>query len=210
MIDSEADAQAWLREHAGCDDRAFGRLEQLSDLLREENRQQNLVSTGSLDQLWQRHIADSAQLDRFVPRETTSWLDLGTGAGFPGLVIAVLRQNCTVSLVEARAKRADWLGRAAGLLGLSNVKLLGSKLERIETKKFAVISARAFAPLDSLLGLAERFSTRQTVWVLPKGRSGAQELQALTGWSHTFHVEQSLTDAQASVIVGSLIGRDRH
>jgi 16S rRNA (guanine527-N7)-methyltransferase len=208
MIGSEAEARAWLRDLPTCDDLMLRRLTRLVELLEAENRLQNLVSASSLQQVWLRHIADSAQLDRFVPRETKSWLDLGTGAGFPGLIIAVLRPGCAVALVEARPRRVDWLSRVVEDLELSNVRLTASRLERVETEKFGAISARAFAPLDRLLGLAARFSTSETVWVLPKGRSAAQELQALTGWNHRFHVEQSLTDAEASVIVGSLIGQD--
>ena len=92
MIDSEQAAKDWLRALPECDDAAFTRLERLAAALVEENERQNLVSAGSLTSVWQRHIADSAQLLCHVPRETSSpWLDLGTGAGFPGLVIAALR-----------------------------------------------------------------------------------------------------------------------
>lgn len=210
MISSESEAQVWIRALPTCDEVAFGRLTRLVEMLELENRQQNLVSANSLTHVWVRHIADSAQLDRFVPRETDTWLDLGAGAGFPGLVMAILRPQCAFSLVEERSRRVDWLDRVVADLDLKNVRLLGAKLERVETEKFAAISARAFAPLPRLLDLSARFSTKQTVWVLPKGRSGAQELQALTGWNHRFHVEQSLTDADASVIVGTLIGQDRH
>jgi 16S rRNA (guanine527-N7)-methyltransferase len=210
MIGSEAEALAWCREQERCDDLAWRRLGQLVELLKEENRSQNLVSARSLEAVWQRHIADSVQLDRFVPRETSTWLDLGTGAGFPGVVAAILRPEVLFALVEERARRIDWLARVVDHLALGNVRLVGSKLERVETEKFDVISARAFAPLDRLVEVAQRFSTSQTLWVLPKGRSAAQELQALTSWNHAFHVEQSLTDAEASVIVGRLIGRNRH
>jgi 16S rRNA (guanine527-N7)-methyltransferase len=210
MIGSEAEARAWLRAWPTGDDLAFERLTRLVDLLKAENLKQNLVSANSVEQVWLRHIADSAQLDLLVPRETRTWLDLGTGAGFPGLVLAILRPTCAISLVEARPRRAEWLSRAAAELDLRNVAVVDSKLERVATEKFAAISARAFAPLGRLLALAARFSTSETWWVLPKGRSGAQELRELTGWRHQFHVEQSLTDAAASVIVGTLIGQDRH
>ena len=87
------------------------RLEALSAALINENQRQNLISRPSEDQMWVRHIADSAQLLRFVPRETPSrpWLDLGTGAGFPGLVIAALRPEWKIVLVESRARRTEWL-----------------------------------------------------------------------------------------------------
>jgi 16S rRNA (guanine527-N7)-methyltransferase len=208
MITSEVAAQGWLRQLPECDDLACGRLNRLVALLAQENLAQNLVSKSSLIQVWQRHIADSAQLLGFVPRETSTWLDLGTGAGFPGLVTATLRRGTKTVLVESRTRRVDWLKRAVGALELDNVQIIGRPLERVESEPYDVISARAFAPLDRLLTLAARFSTDQTLWLLPKGRSGAQELAQLKGWKHRFHVEQSLTDAEASVIVGTLIGQD--
>lgn len=209
MIGSESAAQEWLRQLPECDEVAWARLVGLVDLLREENLKQNLVSPASLAQVWQRHVVDSAQLLRFVPRETLSWLDLGTGAGFPGLVIAILRPKVQVTLVEARNRRIEWLRRVAKELGLASANVIGRPIERIAPEAYPVISARAFAPLDRLLALAARFSTKETLWLLPKGRSAAQELAALKGWRHQFHVEQSLTDAEASVIVGTLIGQDR-
>ena len=171
----------------------------------EENTRQNLVSAASLAEVWRRHIADSAQLLAHVPRETCSpWLDLGTGAGFPGLVIAALRPECAVLMVESRARRIEWLERARIALGLDRAQVIGARLELVPSHPVRVISARAFAPLPRLLELSARFSTADTIWLLPKGRSAPQELQELSGWQHRFHVEQSLTDADAGVIVGTL------
>lgn len=207
MIASEADARQWLASLPECDQAAWERLETLVVLLRDENSRQNLVSASSLEEVWRRHIADSAQLLTLVPRGTSRWLDLGTGAGFPGLVVAALRPDCEVVLVESRAKRADWLERARVELGLGRAQVVGSRLELVETWKTAVISARAFAPLERLLGLSARFSTRETLWLLPKGRSAQHELDQLRGWRHRFHVEQSLTEPEAGIIAGRLLGR---
>ena len=207
-MSGEAAAQAWLRDNVGAGDLAIERLERLTALLAEENTRQNLVSAASLADAWQRHVLDSAQLLTHVSRETSApWLDLGTGAGFPGLVIAALTPERPVTLVESRARRIEWLERAAQALGLDRVRVVGQRLESVESFPAAVISARAFAPLDRLVALAERFSTSDTLWLLPKGRSAGQELEALRGWLHTFHVEQSLTDPDAGVIVGRLTGK---
>jgi 16S rRNA (guanine527-N7)-methyltransferase len=207
MIADEEQARAWLLSLPDCDSAAMGRLEQLVSLLTHENARQNLVSAASLDTVWQRHIADSAQLLPHVPRGTSSWLDLGAGAGFPGLVIACLRPDCDVYLVESRKRRIEWLERAASELGLERVTVEGRRLEDVPSRGVAAISARAFAPLDRLLALSARFSTSDTIWLLPKGRSARQELDMLRGWTHMFHVEQSLTDNEAGVIVGTLQGR---
>lgn len=208
MITTEDEAQAWLHELPECDEAAWVRLETLIAMLIEENRQQNLVSAGSLEQVWLRHIVDSAQLLPHVSRETSSpWLDLGTGAGFPGLVIAALRPEREVVMVESRARRIEWLDRARLAMGLDNARIAGQRLELIESFPVNVISARAFAPLDKLLTISARFSTSDTVWLLPKGRSAKQELEDLRKWRHMFHVEQSLTDPQAGIIVGKLADR---
>ena len=208
MIATEHDAREWLRALPDCDAVAMDRLELLVRLLAEENQRQNLVSAASLEQVWLRHIVDSAQLLPFVPRETSSpWLDLGTGAGFPGLVIAALRPECQVIMVESRARRIEWLDRARIAMGLKRARIAGQRLELVESIPAGVISARAFAPLEKLLALSVRFSTKDTVWLLPKGRSAQQELEDLRKWQHMFHVEQSLTDPQAGIIVGTLAGR---
>lgn len=208
MIATEQQARAWLAALPEWDAVAAERIERLIALLVEENARQNLVAAASLPLVWQRHIADSAQLLPHVPRETSSsWLDLGTGAGFPGLVIAALRPDCEVVMVESRARRIEWLERARIALGLECAKVVGARLEQVETRPFRVISARAFAPLVRLLDLSARFSTKDTLYLLPKGRSAQQELSELKGWNHLFHVEQSLTDPEAGVIVGQLLGK---
>ena len=211
MITDEASARDWLNTLPEYDAVARERLERLIDLLAQENAQQNLVSASSLAHVWQRHIADSAQLLLNVPRETPGpWLDLGTGAGFPGLVVAILRPEREMLMVESRPRRSAWLQHIASILDLPNATVFESRLELIETRRMSVISARAFAPLDRLLKLSARFSDPDTIWLLPKGRSAAHELQALNGWRHMFHVEQSLTDNEAGLIVGRLNGKAGH
>jgi 16S rRNA (guanine527-N7)-methyltransferase len=184
------------------------RLEAFAMLLRSENERQNLVSKGSLETLWERHILDSAQLVRFATREARSWLDLGTGAGFPGLIVPLFH-SADVALVESRRLRAEFLRTAASTLGLAErVEILCSKLEAVPARPFDVISARAFAPLPRLLGLAERFSRSGTVWILPKGRNAKSELEAArSSWQGDFRLEPSLTDADAGIIVATGVHR---
>lgn len=209
MITTEAQAKAWLHDLPDVDRVAIERLDLLVAMLAEENGRQNLVSAGSLAHVWHRHVVDSAQLLPFVPRETTPWLDLGTGAGFPGVVIAALRPDTTVVMVESRAKRIDWLAHLIAELDLPQARVIGSRLEVVETFPAGAISARAFAPLPQLLALSARFSTKDTIWLLPKGRSAAQELAELSGWPHLFHVEQSLTDPEAGIILGTVADKGR-
>jgi len=201
----EAEARAFVTSLPAVDAPALARLEQLCALLAEENARQNLVSAASLAEVWRRHIADSAQLLLHVKEPLSGpWLDLGTGAGFPGLAVAALRPDLDMVLVESRTRRIEWLSRAAAALGLERVRILGSRLEQVEAFPASVISARAFAPLDRLLALSARFSTSDTIWLLPKGRSARDEVATLTGWNHLFHVEQSRTDPEAGIVVGRL------
>jgi 16S rRNA (guanine527-N7)-methyltransferase len=202
ILKSEQEARefcARLTDGAG-----MQRLEQLATMVVEENARQNLIAKSSESAIWVRHLADSAQLLTHVPRGTSPWLDLGTGAGFPGIVIAALRPDTACVLVESRKKRVEWLERAAVALGLSNCRLVGRRLEHVESFEAAAISARAFAPLPKLLDLSARFSTRSTLWLLPKGRSAVQELSSLSDRTGAmFHVEQSVTDGEAGIVMGT-------
>lgn len=203
MIESEAEARNFVANL--CDEAAIERLEGFIAALKSENERQNLVARATLENVWQRHIADSAQLLLHVPRETGPWLDLGTGAGLPGLVIAAMRPEWPVILVESRKRRVEWLERIRTDLGLPKCEVVGKRLELVESFESSVISARAFAPLPRLLDLSARFSTGRTLWLLPKGRSAAQELQELPKrLRKLFHVEQSQTDPEAGIIVGRL------
>jgi 16S rRNA (guanine527-N7)-methyltransferase len=202
MIESEEAARAYCAER--CDAAAMHRLEQFAALLAEENARQNLVSTASLDSVWQRHLADSLQLLDHVPRETSGWLDLGSGAGMPGLVIALARPDIAMGLVESRRKRIEWLEGIKLQFELANCIIHGARLENVESYQVSVVTARAFAPLGKLLHLSARFSTHSTRWVLPKGRSGAQELSEQPApIRNMFHVEQSQTDPEAGILIGT-------
>ncbi|MEO0691027.1 MAG: 16S rRNA (guanine(527)-N(7))-methyltransferase RsmG [Pseudomonadota bacterium] len=206
VLASESEARDYVEKWAG--EGAMNRLDRFAQLLLEENARQNLISRASEGGLWLRHFAVSAQLLEYVPRETFSkqnpdpWLDLGTGAGFPGLVIAALRPKFPVVLVESRARRVEFLKNCAAQLELNQCTVLGERLERIEPFPASVISARAFAPLDKLLRLSAPFSTKRTRYLLPKGRSAAQELTTQRkSIRSVFHVEHSLTDSDAGIIV---------
>ncbi len=209
-IATEEQARAYVAGLAGRlgGEGTLDRLDRYAALLLAENQRQNLISKASEAQLWQRHIADSAQLLDYVPRETLGpnaggpWLDLGSGPGLPGLVIAALCPQMPVVLVESRARRIAFLEDCIAELRLPKCRVIGDRLERIAPFPARVISARAFAPLEALLSLSAPFSTAATRYVLPKGRSAAHELERLAPSSRKmFHVEQSLTDPEAGIIL---------
>lgn len=202
----ESEARAWVERNYDVPRGTMGRLDAFAQLLSKENERQNLVSKASIGALWARHIADSAQLLKFVPSPTASWVDLGTGAGFPGLVVSALHGG-PVTLVEERKLRADFLRRAAALLR-ADAEIFAGRIERMPPRPFEVISARAFAPLDRLLELGTGFSTTNSVWILPKGRNAQSELEALDpSWQGEFRLEPSVTDPEARIIVATGVHR---
>jgi len=179
----------------------FEKLDAYAALLKEESGRQNLISSSSLDQLWERHILDSAQLVRFEPRLGATWADIGSGAGLPGIVIACLVEG-PVTLIEPRRLRAEFLHKLSESLQLNATVFLG-KAERAGGK-YEVVTARAVANLTQLLKISAHLSTRKTVWALPKGLSAKAELaEAEQAWQGTFHVEQSVTERDSYIVVGT-------
>ena len=179
----------------------FEKLTAYAALLKEENKRQNLVSSLTLDTLWDRHILDSAQLVRFEPHAGASWVDVGSGAGLPGIVVAALIGG-SITLIEPRRLRAEFLHKLCESLSL-RASVFAGKAERAEGK-FDVITARAVAKLTQLLKISAHLSTRKTVWALPKGRKAAAELaEASRTWQGVFHVKQSVTDDESRIIVGT-------
>ena len=202
----EGEQEAIRSVEARCDAVAIEKLHAFVDSLRAENKQQNLVAQSSLDAVWQRHIADSAQLLDYAP-DAGTWLDLGSGPGLPGLVLAIMRPAADFHLVELRRRRVDFLHHAIAKLGLRNCTVRGERLELVERFKADAITARAFAPLARLIDLSIDFSTPETRWILPKGRSAAKEVAELpTSLAHLFHVEQSQTASDAGIVVGEGLG----
>ena len=185
----------------------FERLEAYAGLLKAESQRQNLVSASSLEHLWERHILDSVQLVRFEPHAGASWVDVGSGAGFPGIVIACLVEG-PVLLVEPRRLRAEFLRDVVAALGLG-ATVECATAERI-TGRFGVITARAVASLGKFLEMSQHLSTEKTLWVLPKGRGAQSELaEARRAWQGVFHVEPSVTDADSRIVVGTRVRAKR-
>lgn len=193
---TEDDARDWIATTFGD---VLGTLEKLVDAIVAENRQQNLIAPSTVETIWSRHIADSAQL---VPLAAANgqWLDIGSGAGLPGLVVAVLRP-APMLLVEPRRQRAEFLRTAAAALGLTHVEVRQQKVEQV-AEQAGVISARAVAPIEKLLQAASPCATSRTRWLLPRGQSGAAELAALERrWTGVFHMKQSMTDQASAIVV---------
>ena len=197
-----------LKEAAGRDvsRETFSKIEAYVDLLRAEATRQNLIAPSTVGAVWDRHIVDSAQLVRFEPRRGVSWADIGSGAGLPGFIVALLTEG-PISLIEPRRLRAEFLHATVQQLGLSKrVRIQCNKVERT-SGSFDVITARAVASLDGLLTISHHLSTNETVWILPKGRNAQSELaQARRNWHCEARVERSCTDPDSEILVLTRVG----
>lgn len=201
---TEDEARAWAE--ARLDAAAIARLEQLAAIVTVESDQQNLIARSTLETIWTRHIVDSLQLIPFAPAQG-DWLDIGTGAGFPGLAVACAQPDRPMLLVEPRRLRADFLRDAASSLKLDNVEVITGKVQVVEST-VAVISARAVAQVGPLIASAIQCARKETVWLLPKGRAAREEVaQAKRSWHGVFHVEQSITDPESSIVIASGVRR---
>jgi len=192
------------------------RLETYESLLRTWQRTINLVAPSTLDETWGRHFADSAQLLALAPPDARRWLDLGSGAGFPGLVLAVLlaeREEAKVTLIESDSRKAAFLREVARKTGVV-VDILCERIEKLPTQAkvvsretaesgmWDVITARALAPLPRLLDLAAPYFSQDTVGLFLKGREAEAEVAAAqSGWRFSFELHRSLTDKDGQVIL---------
>lgn len=173
-------------------------------LLTDWNSRQNLVSDASLRDVWRRHIWDSAQLMDFVPDSASNLADLGSGAGFPGLILALLLRERTgfrAVLFEATGKKCGFLERAAAELDVS-VEVRQDRIERAPSEAFDVVTARACAPLSRLLLYAQTFQGPRTVNLFLKGQSVGEELtQAHKCWKMQVTEQASRSDPSGVILV---------
>lgn len=151
-------------------------------LLAQWSERINLVGRDTLADPWRRHILDSAQLLPLVPRTAQSLVDLGSGAGFPGLVLAILGVS-GIELVEADSRKSAFLREAARVTG-TNVTIRAARIEALARRPFDVVTARGLAPLDRLLPLACRFLGPDSLCLFLKGARAAEELtRARQAWT---------------------------
>lgn len=186
----------------------FDLLEQLASLVIDENARQNLIAPSTVPSIWSRHILDSAQLVWLADGQPGTWLDIGSGGGFPGLVVAIMRDAPTI-LAEPRAKRAAFLIEAAALLGMaSRTRVAQCRVEKTKAEPAHVVSARAVAALPGLFQMAEALVAPDALWLLPKGRSAADEVaQAEREWQGDMRLVPSLSDPESAVVVARGVRR---
>jgi len=181
----------------------LARLKAYVGLLTGWNARHNLVSKNSLEDVWQRHVWDSAQLMRFVPESANNLVDLGSGAGFPGLVLAAMlreRQGFKTVLYESIAKKCAFLIAAAERMQIA-VDVRNARMEEARPEPFDLVTARACAPLTKLLGYARPFQGSKTASLFLKGQNVEAELtEARTSWKLNAVRHESLTDPSGVIL----------
>lgn len=177
-------------------------LASYAQLLRKWQAKINLVGPSTMDDIWRRHFLDSLQLVHHAPESFRNWLDFGSGAGFPGMIVALATRESggRVHLVESNGKKCSFLREVARSLGL-DVDIHQGRLEKLSAFRADVISARACARLEKLLEMSQPFCDPDSLFLFPKGQDVDEELTETTKyWSMTVNKLPSLSDSEGSLL----------
>ncbi len=173
--------------------------------LQEWQNKFNLVSKSSLDDAWNRHFIDSMQLFKFIPQSAQSLYDFGSGAGFPGMVLAIMAADKTpylkVSLIESIGKKTLYLKHVSEICSV-NVEIFNQRIESLPKNKVDVITSRAMTSLSDLLGYAYPFCKKETVCIFPKGKKHQEEIdEAKKHWQFECQIHPSETSSEGVILV---------
>jgi 16S rRNA (guanine527-N7)-methyltransferase len=190
----------------------IAKLEQYAALVVRWNPHINLVSKSTIPDIWNRHIVDSVQLFQYAGSKLENWLDIGSGGGFPGVVMAVIAQEkaplTRFTFIESDQRKATFLRTAARELGLL-VNILAERVEDASPQSANIVTARALAPLTELFPYLQRHLAQDGRAILPKGKTFEDEIQAARlDWRFEIKSYPSMTDAQAKILIVKDIHRD--
>lgn len=160
--------------------KATPKLKQFSEFVLKWQKSVNLISPKTVPEIWERHIVDSAQLYPYIPVETKTLVDMGSGAGFPGIVLALLNQENKgpvhhFYLIESDTKKSIFLKEAARLFGLP-VTVINDRIEKVQIEQVDVVTARALKDVNELLSLGQGFITPETTCLFLKGEKVDEEI----------------------------------
>jgi|LGOV01.1.fsa_nt_gb 16S rRNA (guanine527-N7)-methyltransferase len=197
-------SQESFAETFGVSRETMGRLQVYAALLVKWNPKINLVAKSTIPSIWNRHMADSAQLWALAPRGAKTWLDIGSGAGFPGLVIAAIAvekaPDLVITLVESDRRKSVFLQAAAREMGVK-VQVITKRIELLEAQNADILSARALSSLTQLLEFAEKHRNLSGVSLFPKGARVDSELtEASSCWHMAYETFPSMTDSDAVIL----------
>jgi len=183
---------------------ASANLESYANWLATEGVIRGLIGPREVDRIWDRHLANCAALAELIPSEATV-IDIGSGAGLPGLVLAIVRPDCQITLVEPLLRRSEFLQEVATDLALPNVEVIRARAEQVKNRKANVVTARAVAPLDRLLGWAMPLVAPGGNLLAMKGSNAEQEIADAHGKLSKYQVEickvgQAIVDPPTTIV----------
>lgn len=183
----------------------FDRLKTYEASLFEWQKKFNLVSNASLSDCWNRHFLDSAQLIKYIPQTARIMYDFGSGAGFPGMVLAIMLKEKTpylkVRLIESIRKKTLYLKTVAELTH-TDVEIVNDRIENIKVEKADVITSRAMASLKELLAYTYKFCKKETVCIFPKGKKYAEEIsEARRQWNFNVEIFASEQSDEGKILI---------
>ena len=198
MTDFASDVGSILSPEVEQDLRTF------ADLVLKWNQKINLISRSTAAEIWERHVLDSVQLWPLSSADSRVWVDIGSGGGFPGMVIAIiakaLRPQMRVVLVESDKRKAAFLIQAARSVGVA-CDVRAERIEEVGDLGADVVSARALASLSELLGLGAKLGRPEAVMIFPKGERAQDEIEhAMQEWHFQIAQVQSITNPAASLV----------
>ena len=189
------------------------RLSTYIEMLKDWQTRMNLVAPSTLSDARTRHIDDSLQLIEGLPpnQPVETWVDLGSGAGFPGLVAAICLPGTHVQLIESREKKCTFLRAVSDAVGVADrVTVHSARIESLNGPKADIISARACASLAKLFDWGLRFQSHSTLWILPKGRRAQSEIdEAKERFSFDLNILPSRTDPEGQILMVRTVKRLR-
>lgn len=187
------------------------KLHKLSVLIVKWTKSINLIAPASVNEIWDRHIIDSAQVYKYAGNSWRQWIDLGSGGGLPGLVISILNEGAqVVTLVESDTRKCLFLNTVRRELDL-NIIVLNQRIEAINVTPADILSARALSSLPNLLVYADRLLHPDGIALFSKGAKFQEELDlARRHWHFDCMMHQSLTNADARILEISRISRREH
>ena len=183
----------------------FQKLKTYEASLSEWQNKFNLVSKKSLENAWQRHFLDSLQLIKYIPDDSRTLYDFGSGAGFPGMVIAIAENeknpNLKISLIESVTKKTLYLNAVKSLCQV-NAEIINNRIENLKLPKADVITSRAMCNLSDLLQYAHKLSNKKTLMIFPKGKSYKEELAtANKKWKFNLIIEKNEVSEEGVILL---------
>jgi len=186
-------------------------LKLFQNMVLEWNKKLNLISKSSEKDIWERHIIDSLQLCQFINKNDESLYDLGSGAGFPGVVLAIVAKEkfpkLKVTLIESIGKKVLFLKEVNKTLDLK-LNIINDRIENLKIPKADIISSRALASLEKLLEYAKPFCSEKTTLLFPKGEKWPEEInKAKEKWIFCYKNTQSITNSRGCILLINKIRR---